>query len=75
MSPSYLHPRPGLFGPGGPHPSSYGSRELGDQKGENIDAEGKPRRISIRATNLFRKEDGKWKMIAHHVDNLAFLAR
>ena len=28
-------------------------------KGENIDAEGKPQTVSIRATNTFRKEDGK----------------
>ena len=29
--------------------------------------------VSIRATNVFRKEDGKWKMISHHTDILAFL--
>ena len=44
-------------------------------KGENIDAEGKPQTVSIRATNTFRKEDGKWKMIGHHTDLLPFLQK
>jgi len=44
-------------------------------KGENIDAEGKPHTVSIRATNTFRKEDGKWKMIGHHTDLLPFLQK
>jgi hypothetical protein len=29
--------------------------------------------VSIRATNLFRKEDGSWKMIGHQTDLLPFL--
>jgi hypothetical protein len=29
--------------------------------------------VSIRATNLFRKESGAWKMIGHHTDLLPFL--
>ncbi|MHA3772311.1 YybH family protein [Verrucomicrobiota bacterium sgz303538] len=33
---------------------------------------GKPLPVSIRVTNLFRKENGKWKMIGHHTDRLAF---
>jgi ketosteroid isomerase-like protein len=45
------------------------------EKGENIDAEGKPQVVSIRATNIFRKEDGKWKMIGHHTDLLPFLQK
>ncbi len=44
-------------------------------KGENIDAEGKPQTFSIRATSIFRKEDGKWKMIGHHTDLLPFLQK
>jgi len=44
-------------------------------KGENIDAEGKSQTVSIRATNIFRKEDGKWKMIGHHTDLLPFLQK
>ncbi len=36
-------------------------------------AEGKVQEVRIRATNLFRKEDGKWKMIGHHTDTLPYL--
>ena len=39
------------------------------EKGEN----GEGREVSIRATNLFRKEHGTWKMIGHHTDLLPFL--
>ena len=45
------------------------------EKGSNINAEGKPQEVSIRATNTFRKEDGKWKMIGHHTDLLPFLQK
>jgi ketosteroid isomerase-like protein len=31
--------------------------------------------VKIRATNLFRKENGEWKMIGHHVDLLPFLIK
>ena len=41
--------------------------------GENAGPEGKPRKVEIRATNLFRKEDGEWKMIGHHTDTLPYL--
>jgi len=41
--------------------------------GENAGPEGKPRKVAIRATNLFRKENGKWKMIGHHTDTLPYL--
>lgn len=44
------------------------------ETGENKDAEGKSLPVSIRATNLFRLEGGKWKMIGHHTDKLPFLA-
>lgn len=46
---------------------------LNYEKGENTNIEGKPQQVSIRATNLFRKEDGKWKMIGHHTDLLPYL--
>jgi ketosteroid isomerase-like protein len=46
-------------------------REVGD----NLDAEGQPLQVSIRATNVFRKENGEWKMIGHHTDLLPFLAK
>jgi ketosteroid isomerase-like protein len=45
------------------------------EKGKNINAEGKTQMVSIRATSLFRKEDGKWKMIGHHTDLLPFLEK
>ena len=43
--------------------------------GQNIMADGKPQNVRIRATNLFRKESGKWKMIGHHTDKLPFLQK
>jgi len=45
------------------------------EKGSNVGSEGKPQEVSIRATNTFRKEDGKWKMIGHHTDLLPFLQK
>ena len=45
------------------------------EKGENINAGEKPQNVLIRATNIFRKEDGKWKMIGHHTDLLPFLEK
>lgn len=41
--------------------------------GNNFDAEGRPLQVSIRATNILRKENGQWKMIGHHTDLLPFL--
>ncbi len=43
--------------------------------GENSGSDRKPQEVRIRATNLFRKEDGKWKMIGHHTDLLPFLEK
>lgn len=40
--------------------------------GENV-VDGKPTKLKIRATNLYRKEEGSWKMIGHHTDLLPFL--
>ena len=37
------------------------------EKGQNT-VDGKPQKVSIRATNVFRKENGQWKMIGHHTD-------
>ena len=45
------------------------------EKGENTNADGKTQTVSIRATNLFRKENGKWKMIGHHTDLLPYLKK
>jgi ketosteroid isomerase-like protein len=45
------------------------SRKLG----AHPDADGKEQKVMIRATNLFRKEGGDWKMIGHHTDLLPHL--
>jgi ketosteroid isomerase-like protein len=45
------------------------------EEGENTNAGGKPAKVSIRATNVFRKDDGKWKMIGHHTDLLPYLEK
>ena len=42
--------------------------------GENI-IDGKPIAVSLRATNVFRKENGVWKMISHQTDQLPFLQK
>jgi len=36
---------------------------------------GKPEKVNIRATNVFRREGGKWKMIGHHTDILPWLKK
>jgi len=38
------------------------------EEGENKDSSGKPIRVSHRATNVFRREGGKWKLVHHHTD-------
>ena len=42
------------------------------ETGQNV-KDGKTLKVSIRATNVFRKEGGKWKMIGHHTDLLPHL--
>ena len=44
------------------------------EKGQNAGADGKVDVVSIRATNVFRRESGVWKMIGHHTDLLPSLA-
>ena len=43
--------------------------------GKNVTADGEFQNVTIRATNLFRKEGGNWKMIGHHTDILSFLQK
>lgn len=43
--------------------------------GHVADPEGQDETVSLRATNLFRKENGSWKMIGHHADLLTFLTK
>lgn len=45
------------------------------ENGKNSPAGDKSRDVTIRATNLFRKENGNWKMIGHHTDTLPFLRK
>jgi ketosteroid isomerase-like protein len=45
------------------------------ERGQNVGADGKVEVVSIRATNVFRKEGGSWKMIGHHTDLLPFLVK
>ena len=43
------------------------------EQGENMSAAGKPVRVSHRATNIFRLENGQWKLVHHHTDPSAEL--
>ena len=43
------------------------------EKGQNTNVKGRAQKVDIRATNLFRKENGQWKMIGHHTDKLSYL--
>ena len=42
-------------------------------RGHNFDARGTRQEVAIRDSNLFRREDGEWRMIACHSDVLPFL--
>ncbi len=41
--------------------------------GKNIDDQGNTIQVKIRATNIFRLQDGQWLMISHHTDLLPYL--
>jgi ketosteroid isomerase-like protein len=43
--------------------------------GENTNAAGKVEKVKLRATSIFRKEDGRWKMVGHQTDKLPYLAK
>jgi len=45
------------------------------EKGANTNTGEVSGTVLIRATNLFRRESGTWKMIGHHTDKLPFLSR
>jgi uncharacterized protein (TIGR02246 family) len=45
----------------------------GSIKGHDLDAGGTRHEVAIRETNLFRRENGVWKMVGCHSDRLAFL--
>ena len=42
-------------------------------RGHNFDLGGQRHEVAIRDTNLFRREDGGWKMVGHHSDPLPFV--
>lgn len=41
-------------------------------KGQMRSPDGQMTDTAVRETSVFRKEDGHWKMIAHHADGLPF---
>jgi ketosteroid isomerase-like protein len=43
--------------------------------GENTNAAGKVEKVKLRATSIFRKENGLWKMVGHQTDKLPYLAK
>jgi len=45
------------------------------EKGNNTNIHGKVEEVFIRVTNTYRKENGQWKMIAHHTDLLPHLEK
>jgi len=45
----------------------------GLEVGENSDADGKVQTLKLRATNVYRKEGGQWKMVLHQTDKLPYL--
>lgn len=38
------------------------------EEGMNMSADGKPVVVRFRATNIFKMENGQWKMVHHHTD-------
>jgi len=38
------------------------------EHGEQLSARGKPIVVEHRVTNIFRREQGKWKLVHHHTD-------
>jgi len=43
--------------------------------GENTNANGKTAEVKLRTTNIFRREQGSWKMVGHHTDTLPYLSK
>lgn len=42
---------------------------VGFERGE-VQVDGTPTPVDIRATSIFRREDGRWRMVGHHTDPL-----
>ncbi len=45
------------------------------EQGEDTNAKGKVERVRLRATNVFRKEGGNWKMVSHQTGPLPYLTK
>ncbi len=45
------------------------------EEGENTNADGKVEKLRLRATSMYRLENGQWKMVGHHTDPLPYLAK
>lgn len=45
------------------------------EEGENTNADGEVVKVKLRGTNIYRKEDGAWKMVGHHTDTLPYLVK
>ena len=45
------------------------------EQGTNTNIDGKAEKISLRATSIYRKEGGTWKMIGHHTDLIPGLGK
>ena len=41
----------------------------------SVTIQGKKKAISLRATSIYRKEKGQWKMIGHHTDPIPRMAK
>ena len=46
---------------------------VGYERGENFTSDGTAVTVDIRVTNVFRLENGTWKMIGHHTDIMPWL--
>jgi ketosteroid isomerase-like protein len=42
---------------------------VGFERG-TVEADGQPVAVDIRATSIYRREDGRWLMVGHHTDRL-----
>ena len=38
------------------------------EEGQGMKVEGKPVKVRHRATNIFRRENGQWRLVHHHTD-------
>jgi ketosteroid isomerase-like protein len=41
---------------------------IGVEHAKRMTVDGKPVEVQLRATNIFRLQGGKWKLVHHHAD-------